>query len=171
MRAMKGMAIVDVSSSGAIEFATAKAISLLAKYFPAPSQLFPHRLPEILVQWLARNSHIEPPYAAAGLFDQGGEQLRVHINGREDGYFQLLLDERSDAQTAKRLTTLGLTPKEAEVLLWLSRGKTDGDIAAILGCRPRTVNKHTEQIRAKLGVETRTAAAVIAMELMSLWHW
>ena len=57
-----------------------------------------------------------------------------------------------------------LTQREAEVLAWLAKGKTNRDIADILGMSPRTVNKHLEHIYVKLGVETRTAAAAIARE-------
>ncbi len=53
-----------------------------------------------------------------------------------------------------------LTPRENEVLHWLARGKTDADIAALLGLSPRTVQKHLEHIYIKLGVETRTAAVM-----------
>ncbi len=53
--------------------------------------------------------------------------------------------------------------REGEVLSWLSKGKTNRDIAQILGLSPRTVDKHLEQIYSKLGVENRTAAAAIAV--------
>ena len=55
-----------------------------------------------------------------------------------------------------------LTPREREVLDWVAAGKTNRDIAAILGASPRTVEKHLERIYEKLGVETRTAAAMRA---------
>jgi DNA-binding NarL/FixJ family response regulator len=55
-----------------------------------------------------------------------------------------------------------LTQRENEVLYWLAQGKTNRDIAEILGMSPRTVNKHLEHIYVKLGVETRTAAAALA---------
>ncbi len=58
-----------------------------------------------------------------------------------------------------------LTEREREVLRWLARGKTDRDIAAILGTSPRTVQKHLERVYAKLGVETRTAAVMRATRL------
>jgi DNA-binding CsgD family transcriptional regulator len=58
-----------------------------------------------------------------------------------------------------------LTPRENDVLLWLGKGKTNRDIADILGMSPRTVNKHLEHIFVKLGVETRSAAAVLASSL------
>ena len=58
---------------------------------------------------------------------------------------------------------LSLTPREAEVLTWLARGKSSRDIADILNLSPRTVNKHLEQMYAKLGVENRAAAATLAV--------
>lgn len=58
-----------------------------------------------------------------------------------------------------------LTARESEVLGWLAGGKTDRDIADILGISPRTVHKHLQRIYEKLGVETRTAAVVRAMQL------
>lgn len=56
----------------------------------------------------------------------------------------------------------GLTPRENEVLHRLAHGKTDCEIAALLGLSPRTVQKHLEHIYIKLGVETRTAAVMRA---------
>lgn len=55
-----------------------------------------------------------------------------------------------------------LTTREREVLEWLATGKTNRDIAQIIGARPRTVEKHLEHIYEKLGVETRTAAVMRA---------
>jgi DNA-binding CsgD family transcriptional regulator len=55
-----------------------------------------------------------------------------------------------------------LTPRERDVLEWVAAGKTSRDIAAILGAKPRTIEKHLERIYEKLGVETRTAAAARA---------
>ena len=54
------------------------------------------------------------------------------------------------------------TAREAEVLSWIAKGKTNRDIGDILGMSPRTVNKHLEHVFEKLGVETRTAAAALA---------
>lgn len=62
-------------------------------------------------------------------------------------------------------SALPVTPREREVLAWLAAGKTDRDIAAILGMSHRTVQKHLQHLYEKLGVETRTAAVVRAMEL------
>ncbi|HYE40380.1 MAG TPA: LuxR C-terminal-related transcriptional regulator, partial [Ramlibacter sp.] len=59
----------------------------------------------------------------------------------------------------------GLTPREREVVHWLAHGKTDAEIAAVLGTSRRTVQKHLEHVYVKLGVETRTAAVMRALAL------
>lgn len=60
-----------------------------------------------------------------------------------------------------------LTSREAEVLLWIAQGKSNRDVAEILDCSPRTVNKHLEQIFENLQVENRTAAAMLAMRVLT----
>ncbi|GKT23154.1 hypothetical protein AVHM3334_10720 [Acidovorax sp. SUPP3334] len=72
----------------------------------------------------------------------------------------------ADAPPAARLPPVALTRRETEVLSWIAKGKTNRDIADILGMSPRTVNKHLEHIFEKLGVETRTAAAALAGQLL-----
>jgi DNA-binding CsgD family transcriptional regulator len=65
------------------------------------------------------------------------------------------------------LLQFGLTPRAAEALLWLSQGKTNSDIAAILGITESTVKKHVQEMFEKLGVETRGAATVRALEALN----
>ncbi|MGV8996646.1 MAG: response regulator [Parvibaculaceae bacterium] len=62
---------------------------------------------------------------------------------------------------------LALTAREAEVLLWITQGKSNRDVAEILNFSPRTVNKHLEQIFQKLNVENRTAAAMLAVQVLT----
>ncbi len=62
------------------------------------------------------------------------------------------------------LESLGLTRREGEVLGWVAQGKTNAEIGIIVSARPRTVEKHLERIFGKLGVETRTAAAALALQ-------
>jgi DNA-binding CsgD family transcriptional regulator len=52
-----------------------------------------------------------------------------------------------------------LSRRQQEVAHWIREGKTNMEIAAILGISPRTVQKHVEHIFEKLGVETRVAIA------------
>ena len=54
----------------------------------------------------------------------------------------------------------GLTVREREILRWVANGKTDRQVAAIVGLSHRTVQKHLEHIYTKLGVENRTAAVM-----------
>ena len=63
-----------------------------------------------------------------------------------------------DAEPTAALLPKPLTQREMDVLEWVARGKTNRDVAEILGMSPRTVNKHLEHIYEKLVVETRTAA-------------
>lgn len=70
------------------------------------------------------------------------------------------------APNSARQPDVPLTPRETEVLSWLAKGKTNRDIADILGMSHRTVNKHLEHIFEKLGVETRSAATAIAGHLL-----
>jgi DNA-binding NarL/FixJ family response regulator len=64
------------------------------------------------------------------------------------------------------LLKLGLTPRVAEVLLWVAQGKTNPEIATILGISEQTVKKHMMEVLQVLGVETRTAAALRALEVL-----
>jgi DNA-binding CsgD family transcriptional regulator len=68
---------------------------------------------------------------------------------------------------AALLITLGLTPREAEVLFWIAQGKANYEIGIILGAGTRTVCKHVEHILDKLHVENRTAAAAVAFAAVS----
>ena len=70
------------------------------------------------------------------------------------------------ALTQERLQTLGLTPREAEVMAWVAQGKSNSDIATILVSSPRTIAKHIEHVFAKLNVESRTAAVAEARRLL-----
>ena len=72
-----------------------------------------------------------------------------------------------DFSSPEPLYSLGLTPRVAEVLLWVAQGKTNADIATILGISEWTVKKHVLEIFDKLNVETRTAAGLRAIEVLS----
>jgi DNA-binding NarL/FixJ family response regulator len=74
---------------------------------------------------------------------------------------------KPDFSSATPLLKLGLTPRATEALLWLAQGKTNSDIATILGITESTVKKHVQEIFEKLGVETRGAAAVRALEVLN----
>lgn len=77
-------------------------------------------------------------------------------------HFLVQLKEQSQMPTVEEIAQAcpNLTPREAEVMHWVTMGKTNRDIAEILELSPRTVNKHLEHVFEKLYVETRTAAVL-----------
>jgi DNA-binding CsgD family transcriptional regulator len=85
--------------------------------------------------------------------------LTVRFQPLPGGAARLIFSERREPPVADRARTLGLSAREADVLHWIHECKTNPEIAVLLGISPRTVHKHVEHILAKLGVETRQAAA------------
>lgn len=84
--------------------------------------------------------------------------LRPHFNqARQNAE----LASAKSANDARPLTAYGLSAREMDICQWLGGGKTNPEIAIILGISARTVEKHMEKILEKLGVENRTAAAVM----------
>jgi len=75
-------------------------------------------------------------------------------------------DFAPDFSSAAPLLELGLSPREAEVLLWVAQGKTNPEVASILGISEETVKKHMKQVLSTLAVETRTAATLRALEVL-----
>jgi DNA-binding NarL/FixJ family response regulator len=74
---------------------------------------------------------------------------------------------KADFKSPAPLERLGLSPREAEILLWVAQGKTNFEAGIILTISAATVKKHLEHIYEKLGVEGRTAATVRALEMLS----
>jgi len=77
-----------------------------------------------------------------------------------------LVDDAAADETTVLRNHFGLTVRESDVYLWLTKGKTNREIAQILDMSPRTVNKHLEPLFRKLGVDNRTSAATMAMECL-----
>ena len=73
-----------------------------------------------------------------------------------------------DYSSSVPLESLGLSPREAQVLLWIAQGKNNEEIGVILGASRNTIKKHVLHVLEKLGVETRNAAAIRAIELLSI---
>lgn len=180
-------AVIVLSGNGLPLWQTSKASLWLEKYFPvgAAGTNPGHKLPVMLQSWLNEslvrqrqgNGDIRPL-----VMTQGDCELRVALSAPGQGHeITLLLEEKNIGAEIAAMTTAALlqsatlgngetaalgsfhlTPRESDVLAWLGKGKTNRDIAEILGMSPRTVNKHLEHIFVKLGVETRSAAAVLA---------
>jgi len=161
---VSGRFLLATSRHGKIMWATPQAQKLLSDNLAAAAddELV---LPQSMLQWLeqaqkARAGLKAPPAVPFS----NNEQLRLQYMGKlgPNEFLLRLAKDSSPDLPAEFSSDLGLTSREGEVLSWLSKGKTNRDIAQILGLSPRTVDKHLEQIYAKLGVENRTAAAAIA---------
>ncbi|MBR1092233.1 response regulator [Bradyrhizobium manausense] len=158
---VSGRFLFAVNRQGHVLWATPQAQKLLADHHGAQADDFV--LPPPLLQWLEQaKGRGSAKSQAASLPDN--PQLRFYYMGETaPNEFLLRLSKEAGTELPPEFTSeLGLTTREGEVLAWLSKGKTNRDIAQILGLSPRTVDKHLEQIYAKLGVENRTAAAAIA---------
>jgi len=98
--------------------------------------------------------------------NQGGLQLSYLGALSADEYlFRLTLANQPGGDALLR-QHFALTSREAEVLLWIAKGKSNRDIGDILGLSARTVNKHLEQVYVKMGVENRATAAVKAAHVL-----
>jgi len=109
---------------------------------------------------LGADDYLTKPVANADLVRAVAARLR-----RSDQ--QANREFKPDFSSFKPLLALGLTSRAAEALLWLAQGKTNSDIATILGISQSTVKKYVQEMFEKLGVETRGAAAVRALEILN----
>jgi DNA-binding CsgD family transcriptional regulator len=136
--------VLLLGAGGGIEFASPPAVRLVREFFaPAHSG----RMPAELIDW----------------FEGAGE----HALTRRRGDRVLTVRRQSDALVLEeRQEPVQLTARERDVLSWVARGKTNAEIAEVLWLAPSTVGKHLENIYAKLGVGTRTAAVARFLGLL-----
>jgi DNA-binding response OmpR family regulator len=160
---VSGRYLLAVNGHGKIVWATPQAQRLLSESLASGTD-DEFVLPEPMMQWLEEAQKGKAKSKTQAISFPENEQLRLQYMGQlGPNEFLLRLAKDSGTTTPVEFSSeLGLTTREGEVLSWLSKGKTNRDIAQILGLSPRTVDKHLEQIYAKLGVENRTAAAAIA---------
>jgi len=164
-----GRSLAAVTAEGAFVWSTPRATAILLSVFPDyRSGTF--EAPEAVRRWLrpylarrvAAHDALKLPSAAGGVV----KLSFVGRTGRNE--FLLRLAEDGGVPDEQLLQKrLALTLREAEVLLWISQGKSNRDIAEILSLSPRTINKHLEQIYTKLGVENRTTAAGLAIRILA----
>lgn len=154
---------------GRLIWQTALARDLLQRYCDTRAP----ETPPAVLEWLlrhtpdARQRGIEPPALS---IVQGASSLTLRLHQQtssdDDGdEWMIVMREVSDTGVIEAMSlSLKLTAREAEVLYWVVKGKTNKDIGEILGSSPATAKKHLERVYVKLGVETRTAAAGVAIK-------
>lgn len=163
-----GRHLLALSSSGRLQWATPQAARLLDT--PAAGGQAPEHLSQRVGEWIA--AHGAAAFAGETLpldpaRPAGLQLVCLGAIGPDEHLFRLIAGGGEDQEAVLR-QQFGLTQRESEVLLWIARGKSNRDIGEILGLSPRTVNKHLEQVYAKLGVENRASAAVKATHVLRL---
>jgi DNA-binding response OmpR family regulator/DNA-binding CsgD family transcriptional regulator len=166
-----GRFLLAASHTGRVLWYTPQAAKLLANAF-SDFDREDYVLPRVIQGWLHQCAAAQP----------SSEPLSINLKTRNsamgmrlvyiaqigaDEYLLRLIEGAVDDQTLLK-QKLTVTEREAEVLLWIARGKSNRDIAEILDLSPRTVNKHLEQIYAKLGVENRASAAALAVRTIGI---
>lgn len=153
--------LVGLTVYGTICWATPLAMRWIEDYWPSERRSH-DGLPMSLQCWVEhyaqqfRHSALAfyPPLIA----QHENRQLTIQLRGHPTGYL-LIFREQFEQHSVHVPEALGLTQREAEILRWVADGKTNPEIAIILGISARTVQKHLERIYQKLGVECRMAAA------------
>lgn len=168
-----GAIVVEIA--GQVQFITQRAEQLLNQYFLSRA---PHSLPELLQHWFKQQRsrltfNGDLPSSCLPLYiQQAGRQLIVRLipDPINQQYLLLLEEEELQSFSISALESLGLTKREAEVLFWIAKDKSNAGIAKVLGCSEGTVRKHLEHLYGKLSVQTRTAAVMVALEKLGLFN-
>ena len=163
-------ALLSYAHDGRIRWVTPSATKLLIAFgLQTPRRT--NRLPGLLRDWLGQlqsrlNSMTNMPPPLTPLQINAGERsLRIrHLpHGIQS---VLVLEEIHHTMSSSPLISVGLSPREAEILSWVTQGKTNPEIGTILGISRRTVQKHLERVYSRLGVENRHAAMALVREAM-----
>jgi DNA-binding NarL/FixJ family response regulator len=153
-----GQNIIALHPDGRLSWGTQSALARVSTVLFEQDRAVP-----ALRNWLIEASHIAVSQARPLVLNG----LTLGLIGRVEGEIMVRVRQAADtADEARLAATFHLTAREAEVLIWLTHGKTNRDIADILALSARTVNKHLEQIFHKMGVDNRTSAAVMADRIL-----
>jgi DNA-binding response OmpR family regulator/DNA-binding CsgD family transcriptional regulator len=153
-------AVVVVARDGRVQFWTQRARQLAARYFDGPvsASELPPRLAGI-----ARSGPSSPVTIGGPV---GELTIRVVADGAIDAPVMVLMEERRSPGDYAPLRSLGLSERETEVLYWISQGKSNPEIGVIIGASAGTVKKHAQSIFAKLAVEGRSNAMLVALDVL-----
>jgi DNA-binding response OmpR family regulator/DNA-binding CsgD family transcriptional regulator len=160
---LAGQYVLTVKDNGSIVWSTPQVNQLLESAGGSEEWLN-QQLKSSINVWLGHN-----PSPEMGLtLKAPNRTLRLVLLGNTAAgeYLLRLVDHESPNDSLILQEALDLTTRQAEVLYWITKGKTNAEIGLILGTRPRTVNKHLEKVYKKLEVENRTSAATRAIQYL-----
>jgi len=182
---MSGRTMLAANARGEIKWATPQAQQILAKLgVNAPDATAASAdttevstpaigLPPQVRAWLTRSAaSVTPSLSENVVVAAHNLRIRFRLLSRiSDDEVLLVIQQAEPAEIeragiGKLQNRLGLTSREAEVLFWLSNGKSNRDIADILGISYRTVDKHLENLFAKIGIESRSGAVATAVHIL-----
>jgi DNA-binding response OmpR family regulator/DNA-binding CsgD family transcriptional regulator len=162
-----GRFLIATNDAGALIWSNVLADALLSAAFPGRELQrdgLPVEVSAKLATLIGGVRHMSEPAVLAGV------ETRLnflYLGGTQPNEYLFRLTEGPAGDSDLLQQRLGLTHREAEVLIWIAGGKPNRDIGEILGISPRTVNKHLEQIFTKLGVENRASAAAQATKILA----
>ncbi|GGD67342.1 DNA-binding response regulator [Croceicoccus mobilis] len=163
-----GGTLVALDRAGRLLWCTPQADTILSRIdagWSKDSRHLPAALQDAAKSLLAEDTR--PGHSVRETLDDTEIELSALRSERPGEMLIRIAEIREGADVALLQKHTGLTQREAEVLLWVSYGKSNRTISEILGISPRTVNKHLQQIFTKLGVETRAAATALAVRVIA----
>jgi DNA-binding CsgD family transcriptional regulator len=154
-------ALLIANTRGEVLFATRKTRIILQTLFAERSDTV---IPNEIRIWLIKGDMSKPLVIRHP--EKGEIEIRIVPFSPSGSLSLMRIEYRRIDAGPKALLALGLTAREAEVLYWITEGKTNPEIAIILDASPDTVKKHAANLYAKLGVPTRTSAARCALSVL-----
>lgn len=158
-----------IDSVGTITWLTPGGIRWLDEFLQKHALTGEHEvgspLPKPMLEWVKQRLELCEKSDSFASHRAGVGFLAKITPCRNTGEYLLVLEKHSGEWDIDLVrNSLGLTVREAEILMWISRGKTNKEVGIILGSSPRTINKHLEHIFEKLGVVTRAAAVSMVLQ-------
>jgi DNA-binding CsgD family transcriptional regulator len=154
-------ALLIANTRGDVLFATRKTRIILQTFFADYSDT---AIPTEIRTWLVSGDTSKPLIIRHP--ENGQIEIHNFLLSRSGSPSLMRIEHRLVDNGPKALLSLGITAREAEVLYWITEGKTNPEIAIILSASPDTVKKHAANLYAKLGVPTRTSAARCALSVL-----
>lgn len=158
-----GLSSIATDETGIIKWTTPKANELIEHSGISRVEMM-NTLKPIFLSFIG-----DPSQEGSKLIADTNPQLAIRLEDVKDSlYIFNLVEDKPNVDEAKLLCEqFRLTEREGEVLFWVSQGKSNKELALILGISPRTVNKHLESVFEKMLVENRTSAANMALKFLN----